>query len=128
MRLEDFLYTLCANMSETGSPSAIIVERGKKSHFDKHEQDKLFFRCVGTEDARLGSWTTRSQNRDLGHPAFLRESDIGHPPGPFGSPRRIHLMPCAEIDLLFTGGAAENGRHIGAVFQADGSAHAYGAA
>jgi hypothetical protein len=39
---------LCANMSETGSPSTITVGRGKKSHFDKHEQDKLFFRCVGS--------------------------------------------------------------------------------
>jgi hypothetical protein len=33
-------------MSEIGSPSTITVERGKKSHFDKHEQDKLFFRCA----------------------------------------------------------------------------------
>ena len=41
-------YPLCANMSETGSPSAITVGRGKKSHFDQHEQDKLFFRCVGS--------------------------------------------------------------------------------
>ena len=39
---------LCANMSETGSPSTITVGRGKKSHFDKHEQDKLFLRCVGS--------------------------------------------------------------------------------
>jgi len=42
------LTPLCANMSETGSPSTITVGRGKKSHFDKHEQDKLFFRCVGS--------------------------------------------------------------------------------
>jgi hypothetical protein len=39
---------LCANMSETSSPSTITVGRGKKSHFDKHEQDKLFLRCVGS--------------------------------------------------------------------------------
>ena len=39
---------LCANMSETGCPSTITVGRGKKSHFDKHEQDKLFLRCVGS--------------------------------------------------------------------------------
>ena len=40
--------TLCANISETSSPSTITVGRGKKSHFDKHEQDKYFFRCVGS--------------------------------------------------------------------------------
>jgi len=39
---------LCANMSETSIPSTITVGRGKKSHFDKHEQDKHFFRCVGS--------------------------------------------------------------------------------
>ena len=38
---------LCANMSETSSPSTITVGRGKKSHIDKHEQDKHFFRRVG---------------------------------------------------------------------------------
>jgi hypothetical protein len=37
--------TLCANMSETSSPSTITVGRGKKSHFDKHRQDEYFFRC-----------------------------------------------------------------------------------
>jgi DNA-binding NtrC family response regulator len=36
---------LCANMSETSSPSTITVGRGKKSHFDEHKQDKYFFRC-----------------------------------------------------------------------------------
>src|SRR5664280_1949964 len=40
--------SLCANMSETSSPSTITVGRGKKSHFDKHGQDKYFFRCVGS--------------------------------------------------------------------------------
>ena len=39
--------TLCAKMSETSRPSIITVGRGKKSHFDKHEQGKYFFRCVG---------------------------------------------------------------------------------
>src|ERR1017187_3335955 len=39
---------LCANMSETSSPSTITVGRGKKSHFDKHSQDEYFFRCVGS--------------------------------------------------------------------------------
>ena len=38
---------LCAKMSETSRPSIITVGRGKKSHFDKHEQGKYFFRCVG---------------------------------------------------------------------------------
>jgi len=38
---------LCANMSETSSPSTITVGRGRKSHIDKHEQDKHFFRRVG---------------------------------------------------------------------------------
>jgi hypothetical protein len=33
-------------MSETSSPSTIIVVRGKRSHFDKHEQEKLFFRWI----------------------------------------------------------------------------------
>src|ERR1035437_9819025 len=37
---------LCANMSETSRPSTITVGRGKKSHFDKHKQDKHFFRCT----------------------------------------------------------------------------------
>src|ERR1039458_10084613 len=45
--------TLCANMSETSSPSTITVGRGKKSHFDKHGQDKYFFRC-GSEERRVG--------------------------------------------------------------------------
>ena len=40
--------TLCANISETSSPSTITVGRGKKSHFDEHKQDKQFFRCVGS--------------------------------------------------------------------------------
>jgi len=40
--------TLCANISETSSPSTITVGRGKKSHLDKHEQDQFFFRCVGS--------------------------------------------------------------------------------
>jgi tetratricopeptide (TPR) repeat protein len=40
--------TLCANMSETSSPSTITVGRGKKSHFDNQKQDKQFFRCVGS--------------------------------------------------------------------------------
>src|ERR1035437_2881962 len=40
--------SLCANMSETSSPSTITLGRGKKSHFDKHGQDKYFFRCVGS--------------------------------------------------------------------------------
>jgi hypothetical protein len=39
---------LCANISETSSPSTITVGRGKKSHFDEHKQDKQFFRCVGS--------------------------------------------------------------------------------
>src|ERR1700694_5520170 len=39
---------LCANISETSRPSTITVGRGKKSHFDEHEQDKQFFRCVGS--------------------------------------------------------------------------------
>jgi hypothetical protein len=39
---------LCANISETSSPSTITVGRGKKSHFDEHKQDKYFFRCVGS--------------------------------------------------------------------------------
>jgi hypothetical protein len=39
---------LCANMSETSSPSTITVGRGKKSHFDEHKQDKQFFGCVGS--------------------------------------------------------------------------------
>ena len=39
---------LCANMSETSSPSTITVGRGKKSHFDNQKQDKQFFRCVGS--------------------------------------------------------------------------------
>src|ERR1035437_1402949 len=42
------LRALCANMSETSSPSTITVGRGKKSHFDKHRQDEYFFRCVGS--------------------------------------------------------------------------------
>ena len=42
------LTPLCAKMSETSIPSIITVGRGKKSHFDKHEQDKLFLRCVGS--------------------------------------------------------------------------------
>ena len=42
------LNTLCANISETSRPSTITVGRGKKSHFDEHEQDKQFFRCVGS--------------------------------------------------------------------------------
>jgi hypothetical protein len=41
------LEALCAKMSETSRPSIITVGRGKKSHFDKHEQGKYFFRCVG---------------------------------------------------------------------------------
>src|ERR1035437_10192841 len=41
------LSALCAKMSETSRPSIITVGRGKKSHFDKHEQGKYFFRCVG---------------------------------------------------------------------------------
>ena len=45
---ERALVPLCANMSETSSPSTITVGRGKKSHFDKHGQDKYFFRCVGS--------------------------------------------------------------------------------
>ena len=40
-------FALCAKMSETSRPSIITVGRGKKSHFDKHEQGKYFFRCVG---------------------------------------------------------------------------------
>ena len=40
--------SLCAKMSETSSPSIITVGRGKKSHFDEHEQDKHFIRCVGS--------------------------------------------------------------------------------
>ncbi len=46
----DFVYSisLCANISETSSPSTITVGRGKKSHLDKHEQDQFFFRCVGS--------------------------------------------------------------------------------
>jgi len=32
-----FTGSLCANMSETSSPSTITVVRGKKSHFDKSE-------------------------------------------------------------------------------------------
>src|ERR1039458_6116061 len=43
--------TLCANISETSRPSTITVGRGKKSHFDKHEQDKYFFRCVAAPPA-----------------------------------------------------------------------------
>jgi PRTRC genetic system protein E len=39
---------LCANMSETSSSLTITVGRGKKSHFDKHEQEHYFFRCVGS--------------------------------------------------------------------------------
>jgi hypothetical protein len=41
-------HALCANISETSSPSTITVGRGKKSHIDKHEQDKHFFRWVGS--------------------------------------------------------------------------------
>jgi hypothetical protein len=44
----DESYPLCANISETSSPSTITVGRGKKSHIDKHEQDKHFFRWVGS--------------------------------------------------------------------------------
>ena len=40
--------TLCANMSETSIPSTITVGRGKKSHLEKHEQVRFFFRCVGS--------------------------------------------------------------------------------
>jgi hypothetical protein len=39
---------LCANMSETSSPSTITVGRGKKSHFEEYKQDKHFLRCVGS--------------------------------------------------------------------------------
>jgi hypothetical protein len=39
---------LCANISETSSPSTITVGRGKKSRFDNHKQDKQFSRCVGS--------------------------------------------------------------------------------
>ena len=46
--MSDYHGPLCANMSETSSPSTITVGRGKKSHFDKHGQDKYFFRCVGS--------------------------------------------------------------------------------
>jgi hypothetical protein len=42
------LEALCANMSETSIPSTITVGRGKKSHLDKHEQNRFFFRCVGS--------------------------------------------------------------------------------
>jgi hypothetical protein len=35
-------------MSETSSPSIITVGRGKKVHFDEHEQDRHFIRCVGS--------------------------------------------------------------------------------
>ena len=48
LQLSDSVGTLCANMSETSSPSTITVGRGKKSHFDEHKQDKYFFRCVGS--------------------------------------------------------------------------------
>ena len=41
-------YPLCANMSETSSPSIITVGRGKKSHFDEHEQEKHFIGWVGS--------------------------------------------------------------------------------
>jgi DNA-binding CsgD family transcriptional regulator len=47
-RSELTLEALCANISETSSPSTITVGRGKKSHLDKHEQDQFFFRCVGS--------------------------------------------------------------------------------
>jgi hypothetical protein len=40
-------FALCANMSETSSPSTITVGRGRKSHFDKHRPDRPFFRRVG---------------------------------------------------------------------------------
>ena len=46
--LEVIANPLCANISETSSPSTITVGRGKKSHFDEHKQDKYFFRCVGS--------------------------------------------------------------------------------
>jgi hypothetical protein len=46
--------TLCANISEAGSPTTIIVGRGKKSHFDQHKQDKYFFRWVGSFSAMNG--------------------------------------------------------------------------
>jgi hypothetical protein len=39
---------LCANISETSSPSTITVGRGKQSHLDKHEQVQYFIRCVGS--------------------------------------------------------------------------------
>ena len=39
---------LCANIGETSRPSTITVGRGKKSHIDQHQQDKLFFCCVGS--------------------------------------------------------------------------------
>ena len=40
--------SLCANISETSSPSIITVGRGKKSHFYERKQDKYFFRSVGS--------------------------------------------------------------------------------
>jgi integrase len=40
-------------MSETSRPSIITVGRGKKSHFDNHEQDKQFFRCVASPQAGI---------------------------------------------------------------------------
>src|ERR1017187_8210058 len=47
-KVSELLAALCANMSETSSPSTITVGRGKNSHFDKHGQGKYFFRCVGS--------------------------------------------------------------------------------
>jgi transposase len=38
-------------MSETSSPSIITVGRGKKSHFDEHEQDKHFIRSEAANAA-----------------------------------------------------------------------------
>src|ERR1039458_3640291 len=51
----ELIAPLCANISETSSPSTITVGRGKKSHLEKHEQDKFFFRCVGSFGADLSS-------------------------------------------------------------------------
>src|ERR1035441_4959187 len=48
-------HALCANMSETSSSSTITVGRGKKSHFDKHEQERSEERRVAKE--RRSRWS-----------------------------------------------------------------------
>ena len=59
--IPDSFTSLCANISETSSPSTITVGRGKKSHFDNHKQDKQFSRCQ--RSGRLGAGPPLSSSR-----------------------------------------------------------------